>query len=248
MNGVVNVAWQDVQHPPSLARVTLHAPSSTRRAVIGAVFVLLYAYSGQWCYETAGEPLAMAKLEIAKQEAAKNASLALKQNATSSKNASAAALNLNTEDLLQELAEIEAEPHHSANESAVPLPNATSPKPLPSQYLPNAWAGALLFFVVVANALFFLMGHWMVWFKCATLYQPTESVTEGVYAHVHTHAHKGKAGLCELTRSTEKPHRLTFQFQRQNYEHLAHEEEMESAAELGITGLGEHNGYVRVMQ
>jgi len=214
--------------------------------VIGAVFVMLYAYSGQWCYETAGQPLAQAKIELAQQEAVKNATLELKRNATSSSNATAA--NLTTEELLQELAEIEAEPHHSANESGVPLANTTSPKPLPNQYLPNAWAGALFFFVFTANALFFLMGHWMVWFKCYTLYQPAESLNEGIYAHVHTHAHKGKPGLCRLNRSTEKPHRLTFQFQRQNYEHLAHEEEKESAEELGITGLGEHNGYVRVMQ
>ena len=65
----------DLQHPSGLARVTVHQVSFNKRATIGAVFLALYAFSGQWCFDTMGEPLAAAKAEIEARELAKNATL-----------------------------------------------------------------------------------------------------------------------------------------------------------------------------
>ena len=126
----------DIQHPTTFSRVTVHDASIHRRTLVAAVFVVLYAYAGQWCYETAGEPLTHALKEISEKEAFRNATLAMNVTSTIT----------TTEDLLEEMAELEKEPHHNANET---LPTMTSPKPLPSVYLPNAWAGALLFLVRV---------------------------------------------------------------------------------------------------
>jgi len=202
-SSAVNVqrTWKmDVQHPSSIARLTLHVPSHNKRVAIGAVFVVLYAFAGQWCYETAGEPLAQALKEIAEKDALKNATLAL-SNATGSNNTTSVQ---STEDLLAELAEIEAEPRHDANETD-PNKLMTTPKPLPGPYLPNAWAGALMFLICTSTALFFLMGIWLVWFKTMSLYNPATRVTEDCYVHIHTHAHKGKQELCKLETSSEWP-------------------------------------------
>lgn len=197
----------DVQHPSCVARITIHRPSYIRRATVAGVFLVLYAVAGQWCYTTSGEPLAFAQKEIAAQEAAREEAL---QNRTTEN------VTKTTEDLLAELAEVEAEPHHSqVDEDGNPLNvtgNATMdrPKPLPSWWLPNAWAGALFFAVCTCNALFFLLGFWMVWFKADSLYEPATGVSDGAYVFVHTHAHKGKAALVPLKRSDVwpcRPHR-----------------------------------------
>mmetsp|Transcript_79550 Transcript_79550/g.125471 ORF Transcript_79550/g.125471 Transcript_79550/m.125471 type:complete len:1593 (+) Transcript_79550:56-4834(+) len=221
----------DVQHPTSLARVTFHKPSHFRRSATAAVFVALYAIAGQWCYNTAGEPLEVAKREIEAREAAQNSTAG--QNKTS------------TEDLLQELNEIGAELHHSIDENS--LGNSTvSPRPLPSKYLPNAWAGALMFTVGTLNCLFFLLGHWLVWFKAASLYAPASAAKEGYFVHVRTHAHKGKGAMCKLERAKQAPHRLCFEFQRQRFEYISTDDEEIQKKDSDIEGLGAENGYVRL--
>jgi len=229
-------ATLDVQHPPGLARVTVHSPSNSRRAAIVSIFVVLYAVAGQWCYNTAGEPLAAAIKEAEAKEAARNATNATR-NATG---------NLLTEDLLNELAEIEAEPHHSLGDTNITNGTVLSPKPMPSWYLPNAWAGALLFAIITLNSLFFLMGHWYVGFKAAIRFAPASKVRAGVSVHVHPHAHGGSGAMCAIQRSSYPPHRLGFEFQRQRYEYIPQEDaETERSKQDGIVGLGACNGFVR---
>eukprot|EP00928_Gymnodinium_smaydae_P020651 TRINITY_DN17989_c0_g1_i1.p1 TRINITY_DN17989_c0_g1~~TRINITY_DN17989_c0_g1_i1.p1 ORF type:complete len:1587 (+),score=333.95 TRINITY_DN17989_c0_g1_i1:53-4813(+) len=222
----------DLQHPASLARVSVWTVSPTRRIVAASIFVALYAIAIQWCYSTAGEPLAAAIKELAEKEA--------KLNSTNSSGTT-------TEDLLAELADIEAEPHHSTEGEGQ---NATAaPKPLPSWYLPNAWAGAFFFTVCTLNALFFLLGQWLVWFHAASLFAPTTNVSEGCFVHVQSHPNKGSDAMCKLSRSAQAPHRLYFLFQRQRYEFVpASEYESERKEGEDIVGLGEKTGYVRLMK
>jgi cation-transporting ATPase 13A1 len=230
----------DVQHPSSLARATVHTASFVRRAVVGAVFVALYSVAIQWCYNTAGEPLAAAKKELEAKEALLNAS---------GRNGSEILSN-STEDILAELAEIGAEPHHSLlDENGTVINGTTHTKPLPSKYLPNAWAGALLFAVCTLNCLFFLLGYWYVGFKAASLFAPDPAVKEGSSVHVRTQAHKGSDAMCKLRRSCQPPHRLGFEFQRQRYEYVSPQDaERERTQDVDITGLGEGNGYIRHMK
>eukprot|EP00930_Biecheleria_cincta_P017486 TRINITY_DN13893_c0_g1_i1.p1 TRINITY_DN13893_c0_g1~~TRINITY_DN13893_c0_g1_i1.p1 ORF type:complete len:1361 (+),score=242.90 TRINITY_DN13893_c0_g1_i1:164-4246(+) len=224
------VAASDLQHPACLAHVTVHKPASARRIAFLSLFVALYAVAGKWCYETAGEPLALAEIENKAREAKKNAT---------------ANASLSTEELLRELAEVQAiaEPEDGGNVTVGPT------KPMPSPYLPNAWAVGLLFSVCTLNALFFLLGQWLTWFKACSMYAPSAEVSEDCYVHIRTHPHKGSDALCKFYRSKRSPHRLCFEFQRQRYEYIPPKEyDSERKENDDITGSGEERGYVRLMR
>ena len=53
-------ATMDVQHPPTLKRVTVHKAAPQRKLFLTAALVLLYAYAGNFVYSTVGQPLAEA--------------------------------------------------------------------------------------------------------------------------------------------------------------------------------------------
>jgi cation-transporting ATPase 13A1 len=78
----------DVQHPPSLKRVTIHKAAPNRKLVLTAVFVVLYAYVGNFVYQTAGEPRAEALRQQAELEA--TGAVAPKLSAVSQRRKSAA--------------------------------------------------------------------------------------------------------------------------------------------------------------
>jgi cation-transporting ATPase 13A1 len=90
-------------------------------------------------------------------------------------------------------------------------------RPLPSAYLPNAWAAACTLFLVLGHALFHLMCHWSTKFRVAALFTKDTRLEVGSCMHVVPHAHKGKSAVCAITRSRRTKH-LEFMFQRQKYE------------------------------
>jgi hypothetical protein len=57
---------QDVLHPASLTRVTVHRPAVARRAGLAVLLVVLYASAGAFVYRTIGDPLRMALSEAEK--------------------------------------------------------------------------------------------------------------------------------------------------------------------------------------
>mmetsp|Transcript_7558 Transcript_7558/g.19198 ORF Transcript_7558/g.19198 Transcript_7558/m.19198 type:complete len:1480 (-) Transcript_7558:51-4490(-) len=114
--------------------------------------------------------------------------------------------------------------------------NGTKPEdmppqdPLPSTWAPNSWASAGLFASLSLHALFFLLCHWKVKFRAATLFSPATSMREGHYVQVTPHAHRGKAALVPVWFS-EASTRLVFTFQRQRYEYW--EPESEEPEDMG---------------
>ena len=53
-----------LRHPKSLARVTLHVPSTNKKILLGAFFALLYALGLPWVYSTVGQPYEAARKEL----------------------------------------------------------------------------------------------------------------------------------------------------------------------------------------
>ena len=92
-------------------------------------------------------------------------------------------------------------------------------RPLPSQMLPNAWAGASLFATVSLHALFFLLQRWFVGFRAATSFERAPRVEAGCVVQLNPQPHRGKAALCELEVGPGGKG-LVFTFQRQKYEYV----------------------------
>ena len=58
-----------LRHPASLARVTVHVPSPTKKMAVFAVLVALYGMVLPWVYSTVGQPYATALRELSAIEA-----------------------------------------------------------------------------------------------------------------------------------------------------------------------------------
>lgn len=94
---------------------------------------------------------------------------------------------------------------------AIPELAASTERPLPSQYLPEALPLFLFFLVVSGTMLYFLMRQWFVWFVVACEYEPVYHLQEEMFVHVIPLPHRGKAKLCALDGNGR------FEFQRQTY-------------------------------
>eukprot|EP00755_Sulcionema_specki_P028241 Sspe_Gene.17252::Locus_6123_Transcript_1_1_Confidence_1.000_Length_1438::g.17252::m.17252/K14950/ATP13A1, SPF1; manganese-transporting P-type ATPase len=92
-------------------------------------------------------------------------------------------------------------------------------RPLPSPYLPSAWACFMLLSVITVHALFHLMCRWLVPFEAYMLYVPSQRVDESCSVLVRTLPHHGKPGLCRLTRNRTTG-KLIITFQRQRFEYI----------------------------
>jgi len=90
---------------------------------------------------------------------------------------------------------------------------------LPAAWLPDAVPCAMIFGLMTATALFFLLCHWLVSFKALALFSPTNSVKAGSYLFVQPHPHRGKAQIVKVSTS-ETSGALGFLFQRQKYDYL----------------------------
>mgnify|MGYP000527471497 CR=1 FL=1 len=161
-----------------------------------------------------------------------------------------------------------------------PLPTPeeeAAQRPLPSPYLPNAWAAAFLFLVMSCHALFHLLCRWLKWFEAATLYGPASTVRAGAYVLVSPQPHRGRAAIARVKwleggEDELGDRRLCFVFQRQRYEFLTASEvaadpatarvraagkqaeasggddDSHAADDGALVGLGASNGGVRPME
>ncbi|RYG67330.1 hypothetical protein EON64_07680, partial [archaeon] len=89
------------------------------------------------------------------------------------------------------------------------------PVTLPPEYLPSAWACLALFATLSCHALFFLMCHWVVAFKAATIFKPANKVDEGCVLLVKPPANRGSPALVAVQKSANQ--QLFVDFQRQKY-------------------------------
>lgn len=66
---------------------------------------------------------------------------------------------------------------------------------LPPEYLPSAWACLALFATLTFHALFYLMGHWIVAFKAATLFKPANKVEDGCFVLITPPPNRGNPAM-----------------------------------------------------
>jgi len=229
-------------HPLALAQATAHRELPHRRTLLMAFFLVLYAVAAHYIYQTAGEPYQVAlkeheRLEALQNETAAAAAVAAEQTpaAAALDPAAAAAAAAAAPNLA--FGDAEDEPAGPAPGSpALVLVNATSAddglnatellrkeRPLPHEWLPNAWVCVGTFLLCTAHALFYLMCHWSVDFKARTFFGPAREAGAGCYIRFRPMPHKGKAALVKLERSA-RTGRLVCEFQRQQYEILPAEE------------------------
>ena len=154
-------------------------------------------------------------------------------DATPSDRRTEASIDVDAGDLpLNEHGEVDFElyPELDPNLDLPPLPTPeeeAASRPLPSPYLPNAWASAFLFAVICCHVLFHLLCRWIKWFEASALYGSASTVQPGCSALVVPHAHRGRAAICRvrtLQGSASTSLRCGFEFQRQLYEFLTAEE------------------------
>lgn len=88
---------------------------------------------------------------------------------------------------------------------------------LPSEWLPDIWACALIALTVSLHILFHLMCHWFIGFKAAFLFEPTSTIRAGTWVLLNPKANKGKADIC-LVSESEVTLKFHFTFQYQAYE------------------------------
>jgi hypothetical protein len=110
---------------------------------------------------------------------------------------------------------------------------------LPPDYLPSAWACLSLFATLTIHALFYLMGHWIVAFKAATLFKPSNKVEDGCFVLITPPPNRGSPALVPVHLAGQAPgakktasrpaptsapgkdsSQLQVEFQRQKYNYL----------------------------
>jgi cation-transporting ATPase 13A1 len=214
-----------LQHPKEggIERATLHAIAPSRRAILTAVFVVIYAYTASEMYATMGIPRQEA---IVQQEALRIKALQeLAEEQTEGGGLGAAAAEAEEEaeepedtgEVVWQTAELV---DHEDDDSLV---EDEDERPLPSDYLPSAFSCCVLFMACTLHSLFYLGCHWSVDFSAKALFTDSETAEEGAYVQVQPKEHRGKAAMVRLVRSA-RTGRLTFEFQRQKFEYYeAHE-------------------------
>eukprot|EP00041_Stephanoeca_diplocostata_P039356 m.1618071 g.1618071 ORF g.1618071 m.1618071 type:complete len:1536 (+) comp25376_c1_seq1:138-4745(+) len=120
---------------------------------------------------------------------------------------------------------------HSTNHSDEEAEDVVKP-PMPSFYMPDPWATAALFLLVSLHILFHLMCHWMVWFRAAALYAPSDVFETGSFVQITPKQHRGQSSMERIERS-KVTGRLGFHFQRQKYEFIPEGDPEFSVVEAG---------------
>lgn len=116
-------------------------------------------------------------------------------------------------------------------------------EPLPSEWAPNEWAAAALFFSISFHVFFYMLGHWRVGFKAWSSFSPADRVTDGCYFELVPLQHRGTAALVKAKRAAASG-RLTVEYQRQRIEFWGEED---SEAELDGTA-DDCPGELRLME
>ncbi|KAJ1633267.1 hypothetical protein T492DRAFT_550576 [Pavlovales sp. CCMP2436] len=221
-------------YPKSLDRASGHHELPVRRQLAMALFVVLYGIAAQYAYSTAGEPYRVALTERERLDVLEQA----KSNATAAFEAVAALAEPAVAAQAPSLQFGETSGDMDALLSAAPVLNATltnatlpteaeaiaamikAERPLPHEWLPNAWVCVGCFLLATFHALFYLMCHWSVDFKVRVFFRGTKQLDERCHVRFQPMPHKGKPAVVRLSRSA-RTGRLVCEFQRQHYEVLA---------------------------
>ena len=99
-------------------------------------------------------------------------------------------------------------------------------KKLPSKWLPSFWACLAFFGCILVGVITHMGTYWSVAFNAIMYYHPTWAVQVGSYARVVPPQHRGTAEIVPLQVSSSG--QLFFLHQRQKYEVVTDDEEIES--------------------
>uniref|UniRef100_A0A0G4HKL1 Uncharacterized protein n=1 Tax=Chromera velia CCMP2878 TaxID=1169474 RepID=A0A0G4HKL1_9ALVE len=238
-----------LQHPPSIASVTVHRKSKVRRLWLDVFSMALYALIIPWVWTTMGEPRRVALAERDRTEAALLEKLVLASqtekpgvhvNGTGGETegevppVAVETLETQTEEEVKETdketnrtalieaakAKYEALPEFDPMFDDIDDYEGMAKKPIPSALLPNAWAGLTLFLLVSFHILFHLMTRWNVWFRAEVFSEPAFELREGSRLLIQPKEHRGATELIELKEKSERTGNLVFWFQRQKFEVL----------------------------
>ena len=92
------------------------------------------------------------------------------------------------------------------------------PVSLPPEYLPSAWACLALFSTLTFHALFYLLCHWIVWFKAWSLFTPATKAEIGSFVLIKPPNNRGKALMVPVKASSATVGGgFLVEFQRQTY-------------------------------
>jgi len=174
------------------SRLQVYKLAPMRRVVILSVAAVLYALVLPYVYNTCGEPLRRAKLELEEFEKERAFKEPVMWRNTHDNDDDLFGWDDDSnrpglwddeeddDDFNQPPAPVEIETIRSADDedAAVEVSENNStededdddevykePRPLPNWFLPDAGAAAALFALLTGTILFNLMGHWFVWFK-----------------------------------------------------------------------------------
>lgn len=178
-----------LSHPPALARVTVHKAAPIRRALVAAVLIALYGASVTFVYSTIGEPyrIALEAAERADEERFTALDAETAEEEAPDASANTVSVDVGAAGGLEEVATATPTPKvtitrkpASAAESFEAIRDSEasefSSRHLPSPYMADTWAVAALCFVITLHALYHLLCRWLVWFKVASLYQPSPRI------------------------------------------------------------------------
>ena len=218
-------------HPKTLAGASVHREQPLRRHLAAALFIALYAIALQSAYQTAGEPYRVAVAQRERLDALERE----KANATATQaqladpgEAVEAVKPVAVPDvfIFGDESDWPAAGEAGTAPAAAGSANATdtaellkAERPLPHEWLPNAWVCVGIFLLCTSHALFYLMCHWSVDWKVRVFFAHAHALHEGCYVRFKPQPHKGKAALVRLARSARTGN-LVCEFQRQQYELL----------------------------
>lgn len=89
-------------------------------------------------------------------------------------------------------------------------------RPLPNWFLPDAGAAAAFSCLVSATILFQLMCRWFVSFKARTLFNSCATISKDCFLHIKPYAHHGKEEIVPISKD-DKTQDWVFEFQRQKF-------------------------------
>ncbi len=227
-----------LRHPKSLARVTLHVPSTNKKLLLGAAFALLYALVLPWVYGTVGQPYEAARKELGAILGKRGGKAAVKVSRAHKEVLDAGGVSETTfgeDDEDEENAfgsrrvkkkqrQLKKELRKKMKKEGMDVPAVDveqlaqeDKERLPSPYLPSALASLALFMLGSGTALFFLLQKWLVWFRVWAFYDDATAIHAGCVAQVTPPPHRGKAAVAPLTLHPTLQC-LQFKFQRQSYD------------------------------
>jgi cation-transporting ATPase 13A1 len=199
-----------------LASVTALEP---RRTVGGfgyhhAPFIALYSIALKFCFDTIGEPYALALTQRAAlaAQAADDIASEVQINATLT--------TTTTTNTMTDFADLSNANNSTLLTNGTTNAAASSEIPLPGEWLPAFWALLLLAIVFVAHSLLWFAQRWSVRFRARVQFRRAARnvVAANGYLLVEPLTHQGAPEVVRVRRAGFAVHELWFEFQRQRFD------------------------------